>query len=245
MACARTQARWAVPVHWKTLHMPAGEAFPRGWMDSAGPRFETALAREAPECQALVLDIGESVDVDTGVHLSGPHTLRGIRARRRHLRLAAERNRRARGGWTCRRRTRPPTTGTSPTSGSPSSSRGTGTFGTTSSARRCRWRRRSTGAAFEFQASLHGLRLRRGGYVTLESDAGARLGQITDLSSRTIEAAVASGEGGTSDRAGAARGGQRHGPRCRGAVPRRAHPARDAGRGPHLVRRHPPAAGER
>ncbi len=66
VACARTQARWAVPVHWKTLHMPAGQAFPRGWMDSAGPRFEKALAREAPECQALVLDIGESVDVDTG-----------------------------------------------------------------------------------------------------------------------------------------------------------------------------------
>ena len=63
-ACARTQARWAVPVHWKTLHMPAGEAFPRGWMDSAGPRFETALAREAPDCRAVVLDIGESVTLD-------------------------------------------------------------------------------------------------------------------------------------------------------------------------------------
>ena len=53
------------------------------------------------------------------------------------------------------------------------------------------------GRRFECQASLHGLRLRRGGYVTLESDSGARLGQITELSSRTIEAAVATGEGGT------------------------------------------------
>jgi L-ascorbate metabolism protein UlaG (beta-lactamase superfamily) len=63
VACARTRARWAVPVHWKTLHMPAGEAFPRGWMDSAGPRFEAALAREAPDCHAVVLDIGESVTI--------------------------------------------------------------------------------------------------------------------------------------------------------------------------------------
>ena len=55
------------------------------------------------------------------------------------------------------------------------------------------------GRRFECQASLHGLRLRRGGYVTLESDSGARLGQITELSSRTIEAAVATGEGGTTD----------------------------------------------
>ena len=62
-ACRLCGARWAVPVHWKTLHVPAGEMFPRGWMDSAGPRFEAALAREAPWCRAVLLDVGGSVTV--------------------------------------------------------------------------------------------------------------------------------------------------------------------------------------
>ncbi len=66
VACRLSGARLAVPVHWKTLHVPAGEMFPRGWMDSAGPRFEDALAREAPDCRAVVLDVGGSVTVPTG-----------------------------------------------------------------------------------------------------------------------------------------------------------------------------------
>lgn len=37
------------------------------------------------------------------------------------------------------------------------------------------------GVAFDFQASLHGLVLRRGGYVVLGGDGAARLGQVTDL----------------------------------------------------------------
>jgi hypothetical protein len=37
------------------------------------------------------------------------------------------------------------------------------------------------GVAFEFQASLHGLRLRRGGYVVLETDGQRWLGQVTDV----------------------------------------------------------------
>jgi L-ascorbate metabolism protein UlaG (beta-lactamase superfamily) len=57
-ACHLSGARWAVPVHWKTLHVPAGRMFPRGWMDSAGPRYEEAMAREAPSCRPVVLDIG-------------------------------------------------------------------------------------------------------------------------------------------------------------------------------------------
>jgi hypothetical protein len=51
-----TGARYAVPVHWKTLHVPAGEMIPRGWMDIAGPRFVDALAREAPDCRAVELE---------------------------------------------------------------------------------------------------------------------------------------------------------------------------------------------
>jgi len=62
-ACRLSGAARAVPVHWKTLHVPGGEKFPRGWMDSAGPRFEKALAREAPKCSASVLEVGGSITV--------------------------------------------------------------------------------------------------------------------------------------------------------------------------------------
>jgi hypothetical protein len=39
------------------------------------------------------------------------------------------------------------------------------------------------GVTFEFQASLYELRLERGCYVMLDGDAGARLGQVTDIAS--------------------------------------------------------------
>jgi L-ascorbate metabolism protein UlaG (beta-lactamase superfamily) len=63
VACRLTGARYAVPVHWKTLHVPAGEMVPRGWMDVAGPKFVEALAREAPGCRAVDLDVGDSVTI--------------------------------------------------------------------------------------------------------------------------------------------------------------------------------------
>jgi DNA helicase HerA-like ATPase len=47
------------------------------------------------------------------------------------------------------------------------------------------------GLSFEFQASLHHLKLRRGGYVMLEADGKVRLGQITELGA---ESETASGE---------------------------------------------------
>jgi uncharacterized protein len=46
------------------------------------------------------------------------------------------------------------------------------------------------GRAFELQASLHGLRLRRGGYVVLESESGTRLGQITELAQHSVTTEV-------------------------------------------------------
>jgi hypothetical protein len=56
------------------------------------------------------------------------------------------------------------------------------------------------GAAFELQASLHGLALRRGGYVVLEHDGHTRLGQVTDLvpaaETVTSEGLVGPGMGG-------------------------------------------------
>jgi hypothetical protein len=48
------------------------------------------------------------------------------------------------------------------------------------------------GYAFEFQASLHDLRLRRGGYVALEAGDQRRLGQITDVEAAS---ATSNGEG--------------------------------------------------
>jgi L-ascorbate metabolism protein UlaG (beta-lactamase superfamily) len=59
-ACRTVGARWAVPYHWKTLHLPGGQSRPRGWMDAAGPAFERALQ---PPCRAVVLDVGESAAI--------------------------------------------------------------------------------------------------------------------------------------------------------------------------------------
>jgi hypothetical protein len=54
------------------------------------------------------------------------------------------------------------------------------------------------GTTFELQASLHGLALRRGGYVTLDTPDGVRLGQVTDLSvaSHTVQGPAREGNGG-------------------------------------------------
>ena len=54
------------------------------------------------------------------------------------------------------------------------------------------------GRAFELQASLHGLSLRRGAYVVLEHDGGRRFGQITDLSSQTADVEVPGADGSNS-----------------------------------------------
>ena len=61
VACRLTAARCAIPVHWKTLHLPGAQSWPRGWMDSGGAEFAAALAGESPTCRAVVLDVGESV----------------------------------------------------------------------------------------------------------------------------------------------------------------------------------------
>ena len=44
------------------------------------------------------------------------------------------------------------------------------------------------GASFEFQASLHHLELKRGGYVSLETEVGRRLGQVTDIGASSATA---------------------------------------------------------
>jgi len=63
IACRMIGARWAVPVHWNTLHLPTTDLWPGGWMTRPGPLFVEALGREAPRCRALVLDLGESTRI--------------------------------------------------------------------------------------------------------------------------------------------------------------------------------------
>jgi len=191
-ACRRAGARWALPVHWKTLHVPAGEMFPRGWMDSAGPRFTEHLARVAPSCEALEVEAGESWTTpgpDGGGRPRPSHTLRGIRGTARTTRLeprttptGQERDMErvapvaaddeAPGDWLTDQVARYRDTRSR-------IERGTLPIATS-----------VDGRTFELQASLHGLRLRCGAYVTLETDAGTRLGQITELAQHSVSTEV-------------------------------------------------------
>jgi L-ascorbate metabolism protein UlaG (beta-lactamase superfamily) len=59
-ACARTGARWALPVHWGTFHVPFLGDRPSGWMDRPRHEFEEALARLAPQCRVVDLLPGET-----------------------------------------------------------------------------------------------------------------------------------------------------------------------------------------
>jgi L-ascorbate metabolism protein UlaG (beta-lactamase superfamily) len=63
-ACALVGARYAVPVHWGTLHAPGGRLYPPGWMDRPGPEFVEALADRAPECTPVLLSRGVTTAVD-------------------------------------------------------------------------------------------------------------------------------------------------------------------------------------
>ena len=53
------------------------------------------------------------------------------------------------------------------------------------------------GRSFDFQASLHGLSLRRGAYVELEHSGGRRFGQITDLARKTQDVELPGADGST------------------------------------------------
>ena len=65
-ACAATEARHAMPVHWGTLHAPLFSSFPRGWLDTPGEAFAEALRRHAPQCRPIVLRPGEVRGLDLG-----------------------------------------------------------------------------------------------------------------------------------------------------------------------------------
>lgn len=53
-------ARFAVPVHWGTLHPPFVTHFARRWLEQPGRRFADAMAQQAPGCTAVVLAPGQS-----------------------------------------------------------------------------------------------------------------------------------------------------------------------------------------
>lgn len=59
-AVAMSGARFAVPVHWGTLHPPFAMRFAREWFERPGERFAEAMSERAPGATAVVLDPGES-----------------------------------------------------------------------------------------------------------------------------------------------------------------------------------------
>lgn len=62
-ACARVGARYALPIHWGTLHTPLLGNLPRGWMDRPAQEFGSALVEHAPTCEVIELLPGESAVV--------------------------------------------------------------------------------------------------------------------------------------------------------------------------------------
>jgi L-ascorbate metabolism protein UlaG (beta-lactamase superfamily) len=54
-ACVRSGARWALPVHWGTLHPPMPARVGAGWLERPYGQFVNALHREAPDCQLVEL----------------------------------------------------------------------------------------------------------------------------------------------------------------------------------------------
>jgi len=58
--CEAVGVRWAVPVHWGTLHAPASRRLPPGWMDRGGPAFAHALGRRGT-VEPVLLAPGEAV----------------------------------------------------------------------------------------------------------------------------------------------------------------------------------------
>lgn len=92
LACAWTRARFAVPVHWGTFHVPPTGYVGR-WMGRPGPQFAAALLDIAPDCQLVPLDLGdtwtwEPRDGGPGVILPGSTTPAGPRRWRSPSRAA-------------------------------------------------------------------------------------------------------------------------------------------------------------
>lgn len=59
LACVWSGARYAVPVHWGTFHVPPTGHF-GGWMERPGPQFAAALHEVAPSCHLVLLGQGDT-----------------------------------------------------------------------------------------------------------------------------------------------------------------------------------------
>jgi L-ascorbate metabolism protein UlaG (beta-lactamase superfamily) len=63
-AVAMSGARYAVPVHWGTLHPPLARRFSTAWLEEPGERFAEAMRKDAPRSTAIVLAPGGSWTLD-------------------------------------------------------------------------------------------------------------------------------------------------------------------------------------
>jgi L-ascorbate metabolism protein UlaG (beta-lactamase superfamily) len=59
IACSRLGARWALPVHWGTLHPPVMHRF-GSWLDRPLEEFEGTLSTQTPGCELVRLAPGEA-----------------------------------------------------------------------------------------------------------------------------------------------------------------------------------------
>ena len=58
-ACALTRSRYALPVHWGTLHAPLMTRM-SDWFDRPLDAFEAAVSRTAPQCEVIRLSPGQT-----------------------------------------------------------------------------------------------------------------------------------------------------------------------------------------
>lgn len=73
-AVAMTGARYAIPVHWGTLHPPFVHRLARAWLERPGDRFASAVAKHVPGATAIVLSPGASWAMPDAVGRRGPAT---------------------------------------------------------------------------------------------------------------------------------------------------------------------------
>ena len=59
LACALTRARWALPVHWGTLHAPLVNRV-GDWFERPLAAFEEHVRTAAPDCRSIRLPLGET-----------------------------------------------------------------------------------------------------------------------------------------------------------------------------------------
>ena len=67
-ACARTKARYALPVHWGTLHAPL-MTWVSDWFERPLDAFAAQVAAVAPSCRVVRIGLGETWSLPSDAHL--------------------------------------------------------------------------------------------------------------------------------------------------------------------------------